>query len=332
MKFAVPFNGDINLLQTLKSSVKDSLYEFYFIYHPEKKNINTLKNQQKSAFDPERYNEQIRQLMAFSQENNIRINMVLPGDTDLSEKDTLIEQIGALYENESLHTLTMGNELLLKSISFKELFPGIQLQNSVYLNIDSPEKAYYYATRGIDTLLITPDINKNRTLIKKIKAASGLPIKLLLNEGCLPFCHHKKTHNRIESIYHPDKNISGPEDGENIAAKAICHNVYNNNPKLLFQGNWIRPDKLSLYRGITDTFQIMGSIFTTENLNEILQSYLSGSLKGDLRNFVENYKYFKYPINAELLNEDHQEHITECKKPTESCDTCTGILKEVLGV
>ena len=116
---------------------------------------------------------------------NLILNSICGGDHWYSPNqiNSTIKYIGQLNEEYGLEAITLSNPIYIKAISSQ--FTDLEICASVLSDIDSVPKAMVFREAGVTT--ITPDANINRDLdlLKRIKKATGVKLKIMVNEGCL---------------------------------------------------------------------------------------------------------------------------------------------------
>lgn len=296
-KFSVGYNQDIQMLGLLaifREHIKD-------VYFPLPKSILGSGRVVEQASN---YDFEISQIIKFCKENKIdpvlAINPTCEGEmtgTDASEKRI----IKFLEANAGIKGVILTNPLHARPI--KQKFPKMRIIASVNCFIKNIESAQYYKKLGFDEITVDRDINRNIQLIKEIKKATDLKIRVMLNEGCLRNCPFRKIHFNM---------ISHGRD-EKYFDENACLRILKKEPEKVFSIPFIRPEDLHNY-SFTDTFKLATRTTPTEKLGYVLEAYAAGKFDGDLLDLLSTrslFSVFNRIDNKKLTEMNFFENITK---------------------
>ena len=302
------YNGEEDFIDVFKNEkdILRDIYEFYVAPDPtvvpsgRKPKIKGFikKAQDVYAFDNLSYHKALHDLKQVSSNVGVKLNLLLNTNSIQIPINQLLSYLEELVSDGVIDAVTVGDEFFLKVLEIKKRFPYLKIHNSVYLKIDSFEKLLEYREKyGLDVYLIPPERNKNLSWIQYVKDNIDIPLKLMVNEGCLPYCPYRDVHLFLTSRYSLSDAINDlMESRASNQNKLPCRELYNNNKELIYNSNWVPPEEISRYEGLVDLIKIVGRSFSSIKIMNIVKSYQQKQFKGDLRDFVENFKHVKFPL------------------------------------
>lgn len=239
--------------------------------------------------------------------------------------NAVLKYMKKIHATEGLDAVTITDPIYLQRIRAE--FPDITLVTSAFAEIDSLERAEFYKKFGAD--VITPNgINRNLELLKEIKEETGLELRLMANEGCIHNCPYRIAHINYTSHASQKKVLSQDECAEH------CVILKRIEPALLLKSDWIRPEDLKKYRGITEYFKIVGRTMDARWMEKTVSAYLNESHSGNLLELLESttpkliLQYGAYVDNASL--EGFFEKVTSCSRKCAHCRQCNELAKKAI--
>jgi collagenase-like PrtC family protease len=269
----------------------------------------------------------------------IRVNLLLNSICEGSEwysskalKSTMDYLIKA-HEEHGVEAVTIANPLYIREV--RKHLPNIEITASVLADIDCVQKAVIYWKAGANVL--TPDVNVNRnlSLLKKIKAATQAEIKLMVNEGCLLHCAFRKFH--FNYISHKSRNpgVQGMNAEDNVFS-LNCIQLSRNDPSQILKSCWIRPEDTRKYEEITSYFKLVGRTSSKSMIIRSLEAYMRESWDGDLMELMAGnlysvgMSYFMHLDNKILDEVGFFDRITSCDKECSECSYCSELVGKLL--
>lgn len=347
MKFSIPYNGDIELAKELFSryACTGKLYEIYAAPDPSLIGSGRRPLIEKfvhgkgrgKIYDPGAYNQNLEEGMKLSKKNGVRFNLLFNGTIEKDEEEKvsqLTEYIEYFYKKSLLSAITVGDLKLLSLIPFKEKFPKLEICASVYIRVNSVEKVTQFMNLGIDTIILSPEVNREIALIQKIKAQTGVRIKLIANEGCIPYCPKKIQHQYETSHYAVENSIKDliKKETKKGFPKVRCHHLFEEDLSLIFKSPWMRPQDLLYYKDLVDCVKLAGRERKTGEILKLAEAYFSGLFEGDLRDILDTLRHFEHPIPNHILPENFFQKVTACSNDCNGCRFCNELaakLKEI---
>jgi collagenase-like PrtC family protease len=179
-------------------------------------------------------------------------------------------------------TVTVANPLLLQKI--KQEF-GVEVKASVMANVRTVQRAAFFEMLGADAINLDRDINRDLSLLKRIRKAVGCEIFLLANEGCLLDCPFKHSHDTF--IGHLSKIPPNQRSlFELNPFAAYCTRIKEERPEEVLKSPWIRPEDLGRYSKFVDGFKLAGRELPGKDMLRIVGAYVKGRYDGNLMDLL----------------------------------------------
>jgi len=326
MKFSIGYNHDIRLLELL-DIYKDNIEALYFPipqrylgsgrYIPPKKDyLNEVP-------------ELIKKCKRLNIKSQLLLNATCEGASGLEKKffARIIDYVKKLKEL-GLASLIVTNPVYISAL--KREIKEIIVESSVNCYVKTVEQAAYLKDLGVDILTVDRDINRNIALIKQIKGKTGLPVKIMLNEGCLRNCPFRNMHyNYISHLAaHPTRPIEG------IFPDKFCISIYQKSPAKILNIPFIPPDGLKYYAGFIDYYKLSTRAFTTPQIESCLKAYRDQDFSGNLLEILDSpgLAYFNF-IDYPALKRNHFfEKMISCTGNCTRCNYCNKLMEEAVVV
>jgi len=336
LEFSVPYNGNLELLCDLfklKDFNKNKIREIYLSGPQEY--AGTGRIMQETHLEP--FLDTIDRI----HDQGIRVNVILNSTCEGSEwySDKIVTStmgyIKTIHENHRVESVTIANPLYIQEV--RRFFPNIEICASVLSNIDCIQRAVLYKKLGAN--VITPDVNicRNLDLLKEIKSATGLELKIMVNEGCLYKCPFRSFHFNATS--HVSKNVS--KEGLDFSfAKFFesCNKVTKEDLSQILKSCWIRPEDTRKYGDITHYFKIVGRSQVNNKIIRTTKAYLKENWEGDLLDILcasfgrFSARYGAYLHNKTLDQYNFFETVTSCGHDCNNCDYCNELSMRLINL
>ncbi len=189
-----------------------------------------------------------------------------------------VEKIGTDYVNVSIPFLV---EII------KNQFPRLKVKISTIAHVNSIQKAKMFEELGADEITLDFMINRNFSLLEKIRKSIKCKLRLVLNDICLHGCPFRYYHYNV--LGHASQ-ITNPLKGFYIDYCLIkCTIIKFINPAEMLKSRWIRPEDLQEYEKIgIDSFKICGrKNKRTEWILNTIKAYSSRRYEGNLLDIID---------------------------------------------
>ena len=305
MKFSIPYNGDKKFIDKLVlSGLSEHVEEIYFAGNPRimgsgrrpKIKEFIVKRGNDFIFDHAMYDQEILNLINDANHLGIKSNLLMNFHGLATE--SMIDYVSGLI-SDGVCSVTVGSVELLKQV--KKLWPvELGIQNSVYIDVNSLIDIEDLVNMGVTIFLLPPDLNddlqKIRSINKLISGIESVSLKIMVNEGCIKYCPHRKSDQLDAQNYDIEFAIQDfiADTEKNRLLTQPCRSHMNT--KGIGKANYISPRNIDKYLQFDPIFKIVGRSFETGAIFRIIQSYLCSEHDGDMRHIVENFKHSKSAV------------------------------------
>jgi collagenase-like PrtC family protease len=335
LEFSVPYNNDPETLSEifrLKAHAGNCIREIYLSGPQEYSGAGRIA--------PEMDFTEFAEVAAKIHREGIRVNLLLNSICEGAEwyspavlKSTM-DCLTRAHEELGVEAVTLANPMYIREA--RKRFPNLEICASVLSDIDCVSKAVIFRKAGADA--ITPDVNINRnlSLLKRIKNATHAEIKLMVNEGCLFRCPFRKFH--FNYISHksrkPDKGKASK--AEDNVFSLNCIQLTKSDPSQILKSGWIRPEDARKYGEITRYFKLVGRTSSKSMVVRCVEAYLSESWSGDVLELMAGNLYsvgMSHLMHLDNKNLDaigFFEKVASCNKECDLCDYCNALAAELI--
>ncbi|MFA5437389.1 MAG: tetratricopeptide repeat protein [Candidatus Omnitrophota bacterium] len=324
IRFSLGYNHDFKLLDLL-GKYRENIESFYFPIPYRYLGSGRLIPQ------GEGYYEEINEIIKKCNFLKIRPQMLLNATNDGNfglGKNYFSRILDYLQEMESsgLKSVIVANPIYISEI--RKQIKSIEIESSVNCYVKTVEHALYLKDLGVDVITIDRDINREFSLISKIRLKTGLKIKVMLNEGCLRNCPFRNMHYNFLSL-----NVLKPKKllGD-ISLDSLCSRVYLRHPEKVFSIPFIPPDTVSLYASVADYYKLSTRAFSTQKIEFCLNAYIKQDFNGDLLEILDcpGLAHFNYIDYAVLKKHNFFSKISKCDNDCGECNYCNKLIKKAV--
>jgi collagenase-like PrtC family protease len=262
--------------------------------------------------------------------------------SDAVLKNKLLRFLDTLQDL-SIDSITVATPFLISFI--KHHFPNITCKASIFLMIDSTEKARQIEAFGADTIKIFISKNRDFRFLYELRKAVNCELTLLVNQGCLYACPYTHYHGNINAhASTTDSSVTGPMV-MNCLIKCTLQKLRN--PAELLRSRWIRPEDIAIYENYGyELFKIAGREMSTERILRTVKAYADRTCSGNLLDIINGVTVLeglpskmvvpdlKSPVLRNDMLEGFIDHFTAGKCPGEcsSCSYCNSIAEKAVSV
>jgi len=302
VKFEVPFNGDVRLIEAYKEH-KDRIFAVYGRAedsYPQGR--NTSKTEPISM-------RKITEITTDLEKKGIGFNYLLNGNChgnrefNQSYRRKFINFVKEL-KSRGIYGVTISNLFLMETV--RENVPDIKIFASVLLEIDNLTRLEQINKAGAGYVTLSKTLLKNFEGLKNIVKFKPKETKLILlaNDPCLHNCTYTNYHNNVLSHF-------TSEGGEYVNyCRLHCNQEFAKDSRKVISASFIRPEDIGAYRNIGfDLFKLCERKQTTPwNIN-VLEAYVQGSYDGNLADLMAPWSNIgsKYPSSEVISKEDLRE-------------------------
>ncbi|MCI5220010.1 MAG: hypothetical protein D3914_12685 [Candidatus Electrothrix sp. LOE2] len=152
-----------------------------------------------------------------------------------------------------------------------------------------------------------------------------IKIELLANEGCLPFCPYRNSHDAYIAL----GNHEGDDRSSHINKKLGCRQLLNKQPYRLLQSPFIRPEDVDSYLGQADLILLCGRAQGLDFLKKTVSAYVAKKHEGNLLELLDSMNWLGEHLYIEnsALSFDFANMLSVCDNRCASCGFCMELFK-----
>ena len=220
----------------------------------------------------------------------------------------MIDEVASRF---GLSSVTTTSPVLASVI--KKNFPELEMRASVNMEIGTIEGMDYLAD-VFDSFYIARELNRDRAalaVLRKWCTDHGKKSYLLANSGCLNHCSARQFHDNLVSH---EREIAMMDNGAQF--HGICGGYLRRTEDksvLLSRLNYIRPEDVSLYEGMTDGMKLATRVNRLPA--QVLRAYCEGHYAGNLLDLLEPdhaEAFYPYILENSRLPADFGERVSSC--------------------
>jgi hypothetical protein len=326
--FSIPYNGDLDLIRWAVST--GQVREVYFSGCG--KNDYSRRNEKEIKISI----KELKELISFCAANRVGRNLLINKSVMFfDDAKEVINSVKTLHGAGGLTGITIADKVLLPIL--KKTFPGIPIQASANLHIDTAQKVQAAYKMGISEFCLDYSLNRNLCELERIRELKHdlpkLRIKLMANQGCFMNCFYHGRHEDWAAL----SSVS-----ERFGLKAGTIGALVHSHQCLFQPAdmtdiikrpFIRPEDVYFYEknGLADTIKIVYRQDKSAILQNKLSAYFSRTYKGDLQDIAPaNGCDFRVALVNSLFPKNFIEKVVACKGDCKACGYCESVLKKVV--
>ncbi|MCI5120066.1 MAG: hypothetical protein D3908_02515 [Candidatus Electrothrix sp. AUS4] len=233
------------------------------------------------------------------------------------------------------------DQFLLQSLSAEapDLAKSLEAIPSTNTMLDSQAKisshlAYIRETNFRLPSKLTLDRALNRNLEKLTdtinwcrKGYPEIKIELLANEGCLPFCPYRNSHDAYIAL----GNHEGEDNSWHINNKLGCRQLLDKQPYRLLQSPFIRPEDVDSYLSQVDLILLCGRAQGVDFLKKIVSAYIAKNYEGNLLGLLDSMNWLSKQLYIEnsALAFDFANMLSVCDNQCHSCGFCMELFRAI---
>jgi len=261
--------------------------------------------------------------------------------SDSNEFNSVITSLDSFADQGLLDGIIYCDHYLLQRLSDEapdlaaslEAVPGANCMLDSYAKVES-WLSYIGETRFKQPAKILLDRSLNRDLdtlarvVRRIRRKTpDLGIELLANEGCLPHCPFKLSHDAYIAL----ANVEGNDSTFQLNQELGCVRVLGEEPHRILQSPFIRPEDMELYLYHVDTIKLCGRTLGADFLQQVITAYLARKHEGNLLDLMDAVHWladYLYVENS-ALSFDFANMLSMCDEKCTSCGFCEELFQSI---
>ncbi len=155
----------------------------------------------------------------------------------------------------------------------------------------------------------------------------GLKLEALANEGCLPYCPFKLSHDAYIAL----ANMDGQDPTHVINCDIGCMRLLDEQPHRLLQSPFIRPEDVDLYLYHVDTIKLCGRTLGPDFLINAITAYRARRYDGNLLDLMDAMSWLadRLYVDNSLLSFDFANMLSECDNRCDRCGFCKELFDSI---
>lgn len=152
-------------------------------------------------------------------------------------------------------------------------------------------------------------------------------IEVLANEGCLPYCPFKLSHDSYIAL----ANIDGRNQTHVINCDIGCIRLLDEQPHRLLQSPFIRPEDLDLYLFHVDTIKLCGRTLGADFLINAISAYRARRYEGNLLDLMDALSWLanRLYVDNRMLSFDFANMLSQCDNRCDHCGFCKELFDSI---
>lgn len=261
--------------------------------------------------------------------------------TDKDELGTVISTLDTFADKGVLDGIVYCDHYLIQQLSDEapdlaaslEALPGVNSMLDSYAKVES-RLSYIGDTRFKPPTKILLDRSLNRDLdtlahvVRKIRQRfPDIGIELLANEGCMPHCPFKLSHDAYIAL----ANVEGRDSTFHLNRGLGCVRILEEEPHRILQSPFIRPEDMELYLYHVDTLKLCGRTLGTEFLQRLITAYLGRKYEGNLLDLLDAAHWMadSLYVDNSSLSFDFANMLSMCDGQCAHCGFCEEVFRSI---
>lgn len=285
IKFAVPYNGDINLIDEVLKKYEPYVESFFGNLGID--DFGGGRAQNATIISTE---EMLKKITRKLNAKNIDFNYVINNTSLLNDefKDEYINKFKKFLHKLiqlGVRKITLCNPYLIKIA--KSSFPELKISASVNFKTRSVEEIKYLIDLGCDEATLHYDLIKDFKKLKEIRKETDMLLKLIPNDLYIMNCPWQKGHTRMQGSHSKNKDVKTPYFSY---YRNKCVNIRNIHPEEIYMGKWIAPNDISKYVEIGyENFKLLDRLASTEWILNAMNIYIKQERTTHLEEILGTY-------------------------------------------
>ncbi|MCL2457562.1 MAG: hypothetical protein FWF31_01670 [Desulfobulbus sp.] len=181
-------------------------------------------------------------------------------------------------------------------------------------------------------IILDRSLNRNLDELAKISLAlhqvlPGIKLEALANEGCLPFCPFKLSHDSYIAL----ANLECRDLTRHFNFEIGCMRLLDEQPHRLLQSPFIRPEDIDLYLYHVDTIKLCGRTLGADFLINAITAYRNRRYEGNLLDLMDATAWLadRLYVDNSLLSFDFANLLSQCDNRCDPCGFCRELFDSI---
>ncbi|MCL2789472.1 MAG: hypothetical protein FWD79_02390 [Desulfobulbus sp.] len=181
-------------------------------------------------------------------------------------------------------------------------------------------------------IILDRSLNRNLDELAKMcltmhQNVPGLKLEALANEGCLPYCPFKLSHDAYIAL----ANMKGLDQLRSLNRNVGCVRLWSEHPHRLLQSPFIRPEDIDLYLYHVDTVKLCGRSLDSDFLINAITAYRARRYNGNLLDLLSTTAWLadRLYVDNSLLSFDFANLLSQCDNRCGRCGFCQELFDSI---
>lgn len=265
MRLHVPYNNDVALIEAIIPYAASIVSLYLPCNHTVLGSGRYEGRSTNRGWDS--YDVEVKEIARLLAPHGISVNMLLnsihvSSDILNNFQGSRLYRYLKEYAESGVEWLTVANIQL--AMLLRRHFPSFKLDVSVLGLVDTVARAqYWHELVHPDMFCVDLDCSRDLKLIEQISRATGMPVKVLVLDFCLPDCPYKPWHY-IHNALKEDNAFS-------------CWEIRANRPWYYYRGRSVPPYYLHRYAGLIHDIKIVERNSDTSDILRNIRHYVEDS-------------------------------------------------------
>lgn len=270
----------------------------------------------------------------------LNTKIVTPDFYTNAKVDEINKVIRTLFNKNMLDGIVVADFMYLQKL--RSRLPNgfaseIEVVPSVNVRLKSVDQISYFLEHIQKTgfklpgkIILDRSLNRKPEKLTEIRKWQRLKypttkIEIIVNEGCLPHCPYKDSHDAFISLF----NQSKERDILNTFRENTCLSTYKKKWHYL-TSPFIRPEDIKYIGEYIDILKIAGRTHTYDFIIDTFHAYFKGSWNGNLLQLIDTaYSISEnVNINNSTIPKNFFSKTSSCGLDCEKCGFCEKVFKE----
>jgi len=253
------------------------------------------------------------------------------------------KRLDALLESSVLDGIVYADHYLLQALSDEDpkLCSRLEAVPSINFLLDNLEKIQnhceyishtHFQAPGL--LILDRSLNRSFSRLQKLtqdlrRKVPGIALGLLANEGCLPGCPFKLTHDAHISM----ANMGCGREMSSTSNQALgCSRYFREDPSLILRSPFIRPEDAEAYEGTLDFLKLSGRTRGARAMAKVVRHYLQGTYHGNLVELMDTLESMaqSFLVPNQNLPADFGSRTKDCRLHCSDCSYCRHLAESLV--
>ncbi len=313
LTYSFPYNGDLELIRWATEG--DDVYEVYF-QGPEGLDYSDIyEGGGDAALD---FSEAgIVALAELCRARGVRTNLLCNQATlffeDTAGLQGFLERHGALID-----AVTVADPYAVRW--FRSRYPDIEVQASVYMMVDTPDKARTALAEGVGTICVPPSVNRRRATLEGFMALASqydrFALKLLATHTCFDSCVFYNMHAQLPVLQRASQSGAAAPGcfGKGARIDGCTYPVRSLGDYI--RRPIIRPDDVGYYEDnrLAHHIKLAFRDEPSTLLRDKLEAFRRRSYSGNLFRLIDNANRAPLTCDNDAFPADFVQTVSECDR------------------